>query len=226
MLTSVDIERLLAKINDRLAERNEHGTILLAGGAVMTAVFQSRNATLDIDAVFAPTHVIRDIAKAISEEEGLEADWINDGVKGFIDTTKMGSLPYREFSHLSVNRLDDESLLALKLSSARDNAGKDMDDSIELMSALGISSMDELYAILEDKIPTARLTPKVDYFSQEAFERYQKTRKVFKANDCSDSCDASYQPHGRPIEEVLQKAKEASARQAYADDIRNINHSL
>nr|APO32235.1 Nucleotidyl transferase of unknown function (DUF2204) [uncultured bacterium] len=159
MLTSVDIERLLAKTNDRLAEKNEHGTILLAGGAVMTAVFQSRNATLDIDAVFAPTHVIRDIAKAISEEEGLEADWINDGVKGFIDTTKMGSLPYREFSHLSVNRLDDESLLALKLSSARDNAGKDMDDSIELMSALGISSMDELYAILEDKIPTARAHP-------------------------------------------------------------------
>ena len=104
MLTSADIDRLLEKINARLSERGEHGTILLAGGAVMATVFQSRNATLDIDAIFAPASAIRDIAKEISEDEGLETDWINDGVKGFIDTNKMGSVPYKEFSHLSARR--------------------------------------------------------------------------------------------------------------------------
>jgi len=35
-------------------------------------------------AIFALTKFIRDFVKEIAEEEGLDEDWLNDSVKGFI----------------------------------------------------------------------------------------------------------------------------------------------
>ena len=95
MLFTKSIEHPLFVINGCLWEQNITGTIVLAGGAVMALVMRSREATFDIDALFEPADKIRAIAKQIVIEEGLEEDWINDGVKGFVDTRRVGAaLPY------------------------------------------------------------------------------------------------------------------------------------
>ena len=55
---------------------------MLAGGAVMTLVMRSSEATFDIDALFEPADKIREIAQQIAIEEGLESHLLlaNQGV--------------------------------------------------------------------------------------------------------------------------------------------------
>ena len=61
MLSKNQIYGYFEEINDKLKERGQHGEILLAGGAALTLVFNARNSTRDIDAIFKPTADMRDI---------------------------------------------------------------------------------------------------------------------------------------------------------------------
>ena len=71
MLTKGQIGQYLIEMNDRLAAQGARGEVVLCGGAVMALVYDARPSTKDVDALFAPTAVIRDIAKAMAEELGL-----------------------------------------------------------------------------------------------------------------------------------------------------------
>ncbi len=55
MLTSETIRALFVALNDELASQEIIGEIGLCGGAVMCLVFNARNSTKDVDAVFEPT---------------------------------------------------------------------------------------------------------------------------------------------------------------------------
>ena len=132
MLTKDQIYRYLSEMNDRLAAQNVAGEVVLCGGAVMALVYDARPSTKDVDALFAPTAVIRDIAKSMAEEHGLEEDWFNDAAKGFIDTSRMAFQDVVVFSHLRVRRPGDEEMLALKLASAREDS-MDAKDALFLM---------------------------------------------------------------------------------------------
>ena len=63
MLTEKQIRKLFEELNDKLRLRGEIGEIGLIGGAVMCLVYQSRNATRDVDAVFKPADLIRKISE-------------------------------------------------------------------------------------------------------------------------------------------------------------------
>ena len=133
-MTKQDIEKYLNEVNKKLAERGKHGEIVMAGGASLTVVYNARNATHDIDALFRPSKEFREIISEIANENDLKDDWLNDGVKGFF-TEKMNANLYKEYSNLSVYSIDAEGLLALKLTSARLDS-KDMRDSITLTNLL------------------------------------------------------------------------------------------
>lgn len=60
---------------------------------------------------------MREIIDEIANENSLDSDWLNDGVKGFF-TDKMHADLYKEYSNLSVYTINAESMLALKLTSA------------------------------------------------------------------------------------------------------------
>lgn len=175
MLTKEQIEQYLSEINHRLAKQGAAGEVVLCGGAVMALVYDARQSTKDIDALFAPAAVIRDIAKDMAEEYGLEGDWFNDAAKGFIDTSRMSFTNVRKYSNLTVRRPGDEEMLALKLASAREDS-KDAEDAFFLMNLVGPESIDDVYAIIERFMPAPRLTPLAGFFAQEIYSRYIASR--------------------------------------------------
>jgi methylmalonyl-CoA mutase cobalamin-binding subunit len=74
MLTKERIRSLFAQLNNLLRERGEIGEIGIVGGAVMCLVYNTRAATKDVDAVFEPSSVIRELASQIAKGEELPPD--------------------------------------------------------------------------------------------------------------------------------------------------------
>lgn len=171
MLTADEIRGYLYEMNDLLAEQEVSGEVVLCGGAVMALVYNARKSTKDVDALFAPTAIIRDVAQTVAEAHGLSDDWFNDAAKGFIDTSRMGFEDVFELSNLRVRRPGDKEMLALKLASAREDS-MDADDALFLMGVVGVGSLEEVYEIIEQYIPSPRLTPMASFFAQEIYARY------------------------------------------------------
>ena len=175
ILTKEDIIRYLNLINTKLEELGKAGEVLLAGGASMALVYSSRRSTHDIDAIFEPKSEIAKIASEIAEQNNLNEDWFNDGVKGFFNST-MNSEVLIELSALTVKTIDAEGLLAMKLASARPETN-DQEDAKVLMKHLEIDKLENVYELLEKHIPSHRLTAQVDFFARYTFEAYQKDLK-------------------------------------------------
>ena len=170
MLTKEQIDQYLHEMDERLAAQGLTGEIILCGGAVMAYVYEARQSTKDIDALFAPTQALRKIASDMAKDHGLEPDWFNDAAKGFIDTSKMNFVDVSRMQALTVKRPDDEGMLAMKLASAREDS-KDASDAVYLIRRLGIKQLDMLYDIMEKNIPKPRLTPISGFFAKEMLER-------------------------------------------------------
>ena len=114
------------EINHHLAMEDKHGEILIVGGAALTLVFDARDSTRDVDAIFHPTEDMRKIISNIATDKGLPSDWLNDTVKPF-ETERLKFDEYMTYSNLTISVINTESLLAMKLSSARSGT-KDMSD--------------------------------------------------------------------------------------------------
>ena len=173
MLTKEEIEKYLEELNEGLAKENVIVEVILCCGSVMTLVYDARQSTRDIDALFAPTSIIRKVAIRIAEEHSLPDDWFNDAAKGFIDTSRMNFEDVKTYSNLRVRKPGDKEMLALKLASAREDS-KDAEDALFLMKLVGVETIEEVYDIIEKYIPAQRLTPMAQFFAQEIFHRYKE----------------------------------------------------
>ncbi len=71
MLTKKRIQHLFECLNECLRERGEMGEVGLVGGAVMCLVFNARPSTKDVDAIFEPASVIRELARKVAEAARL-----------------------------------------------------------------------------------------------------------------------------------------------------------
>ena len=112
-LSAKRIRELLELLNAELASSDVVGELYLVGGAVMCLAFNARPSTKDIDAYFAPKEKIREAAKCVSGKEGVDEDWLNDAVKGFL--SKEGDYnEYLALSHLNIFIAKPEYLLAMK----------------------------------------------------------------------------------------------------------------
>jgi len=175
-LTKNEMLMYFEEINRHLARLDKHGEILIAGGAALAMVFNARNSTYDIDAIFHPAEDMRKITKDIAIKYDLPEDWLNDGIKGYI-TDKMKQEIYLKFPHLTVANIDAVGLLAMKLTSARVDT-KDMEDSIFLMKSLNICEEKELFDIIEKHVYPNQQTIASKYFTKEAYERYVRLHKT------------------------------------------------
>jgi len=165
MLDSKTILRLFSALNDELRGMGVRGEIGICGGAVMCLVFNARESTKDVDAIFQPTREIRDASRAVADRLGVPEDWLNDAAKGYF----LSQPPVRdvvELSNLRVWAPQADYMLAMKCVSARFDS-HDLDDTRFLLAHLGIRSVDEASRIIEQYYPRKVIPAKTQFLLEE-----------------------------------------------------------
>jgi hypothetical protein len=169
------ILQALGALSDELGRRGVAGEVCLFGGTVMVLAFTARLSTKDVDALFQPSPQIREIARRVAEEQGLPADWLNDGVKGFVSArheTTAGNLP--QFPHLRLTMPVPEYLLAMKCMAARlggtTGEASDVPDILFLIRHLRLGSAAEVLEIVGQYYPANRIPVKTQYLVEGLFE--------------------------------------------------------
>ena len=172
------IEAALAAMNARLQAAEVTGEICIFGGKTMVLAFDARPATRDVDAVFRPPDIFRKAAAEVAEELSLPADWLNDGVKGFVSARQdyvEDDMP--QFSHLRVIRPSAAYLLAMKCMAARvegyDTPG-DKDNAKFLARHLGLRTADQVLEVVARYYAAERLVVKTQYFIDEMMQELSK----------------------------------------------------
>ena len=174
-LTREAIVRALNSLSGELGRQEIIGEICLFGGAVMVLAFTARLSTKDVDALFQPAALIRDLAKRIGEEQGLPADWLNNGMKGYVSSrheTTAGNLP--QFPNLRLTMPVPEYLLAMKCMAARlgGTAGEpsDVPDIVFLIKHLRLQTAESVLEIVSHYYPANRIPVKTQYLVEGLFE--------------------------------------------------------
>jgi hypothetical protein len=165
MLTKQQTEKLFFKLNTLLKAKGERAEVGIVGGTVMCLVFNARNATRDVDAIFEPTKLVRELAKQIGIEEGVGPDWLNDGAKAYL----IGEFQKSEvmnLSHLRVWAPVPDYMLAMKSISARWDSN-DKDDVIFLIKLLDLKKPKEVFKIIEKYYPKKMIPPKTQFLIEE-----------------------------------------------------------
>lgn len=165
-----EILKYLHVLNEKLQRRNVKGEICLYGGAVMCLVYDARPSTKDVDAIFQPSEIIREMAKEIANEYEMVNDWLNDGVKGFL--VEHPRKVFLNLSHLVVMVADPEYMLAMKSLSARID-GTDSKDIEFLINKLKITNVDEVFKIIDKYYPRRIVKPATQFFLEEVFDEIQ-----------------------------------------------------
>ena len=168
MLSRETIIELFEELNQELAAKNDVGEIGIVGGCAMCLVYQARNSTKDVDAVFAPTAILRKLAAKIAEKRGLEKDWLNDAVRGYLQGN-FKRVDVLQLSHLRVWSPEPKYLLAMKCLSARWDS-LDKKDVIFLIQKLTLRSKNEVFEIIEGFYPKKQIPAKTQFFIEEVFE--------------------------------------------------------
>jgi Nucleotidyltransferase of unknown function (DUF6036) len=178
MLDRDTILQALSTMSDRLAEKGVRGEICLFGGAAMVLAFQTRQSTKDVDAIFAPTTVLREVAEDVAEQLGLPSGWFNDGVKGWVSqehATTQAELP--QFSNLSVSMPVPEYLLAMKCMAARAEAeSRDFEDAKFLLRRLNLTDPQTAFELIEHYYPARLIPPRTRYFVEAAFDELKRSQ--------------------------------------------------
>ncbi len=174
-LTRETILRGLQALSDALGTQGVTGEVCLFGGTVMVLAFNARLSTKDVDALFQPAQTIRAIASRIADEQHLPADWLNDGVKGFVSArheTTAENLP--QFAHLRVTMPVPEYLLAMKCMAARiggtSSEPSDVADIVFLIRYLKLPSAQAVLTCVSEYYPANRISPKTQYLVEGLFD--------------------------------------------------------
>jgi hypothetical protein len=168
------ILKAFREISDGLGRRNTHGELCIFGGTVMVLAFAARTSTKDVDAIFEPTRIIREIAREVGESNGFPSNWLNDAAKAFVSDrhkTVQGSLP--QFPNLRLTMPTAEYLLAMKCIASRIGAVEgesgDVYDIVFLIRHLGLKSPQDVMNIVADYYPPDRVPAKAQYLVEGLF---------------------------------------------------------
>jgi hypothetical protein len=174
-LTREQILAALRALSDELGRQNVTGEICLFGGTVMVLAFTARLSTKDVDALFQPSKMIREVARHIAESQKLPVDWLNDGVKGFVSARHeltVGNLP--QFPHLRLTMPVPEYLLAMKCVAARiggtENEPSDVADIVFLIRHLELKSAKDVLDLVGQYYPASHIPVKTQYLVEGLFD--------------------------------------------------------
>lgn len=141
------IVELLTELGARLHAKGIDAQFYLVGGAAMLMAYGRETMTRDIDAIFEPKMVVYDEALSMAtEHDWLDDDWLNDGVKGFLQGPDPGTpRVVLAVAGVSVQVASPMRLLAMKVAAAR--IGRDVEDILLLAREVGATSVDEVLDI-------------------------------------------------------------------------------
>lgn len=185
LLTKQDILRGLRKLDAKARVAGVIIDLAVYGGAALALVFDLRQATRDVDAVVqgSPDFLRRAVGE-VAEEEGWPADWLNDGVKGFLSHhEELRALTEFQASPEGGLRLYvpvPEYLFAMKCMAMRPEGiegSRDIADIEALAEKAGIADAAAALALVERFYPSARIPPKVRFGVEEIMERVIARRK-------------------------------------------------
>ncbi len=165
LLSRDDFLSLLTSMADELERRGLRAELFVVGGAAMALAYDTRRTTRDLDAVFEPKMIVYDIAREIGARHGLGADWLNDGVKGFLPGEDPNATTLFDRPGLSVRIASVPYLFAMKAVAAR--AERDAGDLQVLYRLCGFASIDEALDSVAAHYPPHLLPPKTEFFLRE-----------------------------------------------------------
>ena len=162
-----EIEKYFGILNDKLEKENIIGEVVLFGGSVMCFVFDSREQTKDIDAVYYPKEVINRIVHQIAIEYGLGENWFNDSVKGFLSSTP-DLQKVKDYGNLVVYSPSAEYVFAMKCYACRILDDKsDIDDIRFLLKYLKVKEYDTALKIIGKYYGIDRIPVKTKYVLEQ-----------------------------------------------------------
>jgi len=132
----MDVIEALTRLGELAHAQSQNVELVLLGGSLMVLVFETRQATRDVDVVIlspAETASVRAMAKSIAAERGWPDDWLNDAAKGFMVGVSQGPVIFAS-QGIVVRRPAIEQLLAMKLCAWRDDV--DIADARRLLREL------------------------------------------------------------------------------------------
>jgi len=163
-LDATRIRGLFTELSQRLTERGVSAQLFVVGGAAITLAYDRGRSTRDIDALFVPASEVRKVAEALAARHGLEPDWLNDAVKGFLPGADPNPTTVFESASLLVQIPSARYLLAMKILASRDD--RDLEDAATLVNFLGYTTADEALDALTSWYPVAQLLPRHRYLAQ------------------------------------------------------------
>ena len=128
----------LRDVGAELVAAGGQGDVYLVGGAAMALGYDRERATRDVDGLFAPKQEVYAAARRVAERRGLQTDWLNDAVKGFLLGPDRGSTQVIELPGLRVEVASAETVLVMKAIAHR--AGEDDADLRLLAARLGLDA--------------------------------------------------------------------------------------
>jgi len=141
---------LLRDVGLRLAARNVHGEILLAGGAVMVLVVASRPSSVDVDVRYLTERdAIIAAVKAVAVDRDLSPRWLNDAVADFLPVDAPASVLY-ELVGLTVRAVTLEFMVRMK---AWAGGPQDVADLRALVQKLSLTDSEQVLRIVEQHSP-------------------------------------------------------------------------
>ncbi len=163
------VRSLFRDLSDRLAEAGVSAQLFVVGGAAMALAYDRDRMTRDVDALFTPAPEVRRIVEEMSGPHGLEPDWLNDAVKGFLPGADEHPRTVFESDSLLVQVPSPGYLLAMKLHASRDE--RDLEDAAFLFNRLGYTSAQDCIDLLTATYPTGQLLPRHRYIAEDVAAR-------------------------------------------------------
>jgi hypothetical protein len=169
------ILKAFQEMSDELASRGVAGELCLFGGTVMVLAFAARLSTKDVDAIFHPSQIIREVACSVGQANGFPEHWLNDAAKGFVSSRHEvieGSLP--QFSNLRLTMPTPQYLLAMKCIASRisgvEEESHDVSDIIFLIRHLKLKTAEDVMEIVTAYYPQDKVPVKAKYLVEGLFE--------------------------------------------------------
>ncbi len=156
------------KLNEELGKDESKAEICIVGGAVMCLVFNAREQTKDVDAIFQPKTKVYELAVRVAEDLGLPDDWLNDSAKGYVNS-KLEQVEVLNLSHLKIFAPSAKYMLAMKCLAAR--IGTHDENDIEfLIKYLKLKKARDVLDVVGTYYDAKLMQPKTQFMIEEITE--------------------------------------------------------